>query len=647
MILKRVRVENFRAIRDETVEFGRHTAILGGNGAGKSTILRAIDRFYAPQTTVEADDFFGRRLDAAIEISLTFTGFNPDETERFGDRIIDGEMTVTRVFDAAGGRANGRYFGSTWQYQPFAEIRQLNGAVEKRQRFNELHEALGLSRASNLGDVEAQMVAWEAANRHQCNLVRDDGQFFGFQNVGRGSLQKSTSFVFIPAVRDASNDSVDARGAVIARLMELVVRNAVQRRPDFREFQGRTSDEYRELVSPERLPELNGLSDGLTATLKDFYADAAVNLQWRTPNDFEVPLPAADVSLAEDGFDGPVDRKGHGLQRAFIVTLLQHLARAGSAELNALPADGDEPQEEPAPYVLPGLILAIEEPELYQHPTKQRHFANVLRRLSDGSLPGVAAQTQVIFASHSALFVSIDRFDEVRLARRFTPENGGDRECRITTTTFGAVIERLAHAHQINPDAFTLDGLRSRLHVIGPELAEGFFADVAVLVEGVSDRAALLGAAKVMGIDLEAMGIAVLNAEGKTKIDKPAAIFTELGIPTYVVFDCDAARNGEGPNNRALQRMLGEQAPFDCETRVTATYASFHEKAEQVLSAELTAEVFDAQVQAAQARFGIKKKEALKTPAAMSAILSAAADQGRRSATMEAIIAAIVAKRGA
>lgn len=33
----------------------------------------------------------------------------------------------------------------------------------------------------------------------------------------------------------------------------------------------------------------------------------------------------------------------------------------------------------------PDLILAIEEPELYQHPTKQRHFARVLDALSSGN----------------------------------------------------------------------------------------------------------------------------------------------------------------------------------------------------------------------------------------------------------------------
>ena len=53
---------------------------------------------------------------------------------------------------------------------------------------------------------------------------------------------------------------------------------------------------------------------------------------------------------------------------------------------------------------------AIEEPELYQHPSRQRHLASVLLNLAKGAIPGVAENTQVIYATHSPLFVGLDRF---------------------------------------------------------------------------------------------------------------------------------------------------------------------------------------------------------------------------------------------
>jgi AAA15 family ATPase/GTPase len=59
MILKGARIVNFRSLQNVEVSFGRQTAILGGNGAGKSTILKAIEKFYSPSASVTPDDFFG------------------------------------------------------------------------------------------------------------------------------------------------------------------------------------------------------------------------------------------------------------------------------------------------------------------------------------------------------------------------------------------------------------------------------------------------------------------------------------------------------------------------------------------------------------------------------------------------------------
>lgn len=648
MILKRARVQNFRAIRDATVEFGNHTAILGGNGAGKSTILRAIERFYSPSATVEPDDFFGRRFNQPIDITLTFSEFNDDERERFGDRIRNGEMSVSRIFEGGGGRTSGRYFGRSLQYPPFAGIRASEvGAREKRAAFNALAPELGLPNAANADELAARMSEWEHEHPEHCEDRLDDGAFFGFANVARGNLQKSTSFVFIPAVRDASADSVDGRGAVVAKLMELVVRSAVQQREDVRSFQERVSGEYRELVDPARLPELNELATGLSDTLRDYYPDAGVALRWQPPSDFTVPLPTADVLLEEDGFRGPVDRKGHGLQRAFIVTLLQHLARAGSADQNAAADVNLVPEPQPD-YVLPGLILAIEEPELYQHPTKQRHFAKVLRRLTDGTLPGVAARTQVMFASHSPLFVSLDRFDEVRLARRRVGENGAEKECAITSSTLDRVADRLAEAHQAAPGRFTAATVRPRLHIIGPELAEGFFGDLVVLTEGISDRAALMAAAQMEGFDLEAMGVAVLWVDGKTKLDKPALVFQELGIPTYVVFDCDNHAGDLAAPNRALQRLHGADQVLDACERVEDLYACFEDKLERTIRADLTQAVFDAVVAQTQIALGMEDRdEVLKSPAAMTMVLGLAKAEGRECASLNAIVHKIRERRAA
>lgn len=213
MILKRIAVRNFRSIRNAVVETSGQMAIVGGNGTGKSTLLRAVDRFYSQSTTVEADDFFARQLTAPIEIELTFVSFSDAEREMFASRIHNEEMTIVRVFEAGGGRNNGRYYGVMSQHGAFSAIRQAGGAAPTRAAYSQLRAQGGiyeeLPAVARADQVEPALAEWERVHAELCEMGRDDGQFFGFTNVARGSLQKATSFVFIPAVRDVSADAID------------------------------------------------------------------------------------------------------------------------------------------------------------------------------------------------------------------------------------------------------------------------------------------------------------------------------------------------------------------------------------------------------------------------------------------------------
>jgi putative ATP-dependent endonuclease of the OLD family len=667
MILKKAHIKNFRSLKDVSISFEKQTAILGGNGAGKSTILKALERFYGPSTSISLDDFFGKDVDDSIEIALTFTDFNDSESEIFGSRIVNNELNVVRVFDLKSGRNSGRYYGFIRGYEPFDAIRNLDKATAKRSAYKELRTSNAalyedLQDVTKAEDIDAQFVAWEQSHPDKCQLIRDDGQFLGFTNVAKGSLSKSTNFVFIPAVRDAAIDAVDGRGSAIARLMELVVKSAVQRRKDFQQWQEKTSSEYKQLVNPDNLTELKGLADDLTKSLRMLYEDTAVSLEWQPPADFTVPLPAADVLLEDGGFPSSVEKQGNGLQRAFILTLLQHLARAtvlntqtpvDEIEIDDTTKAGVVPDLKAipeTPALLPGLILAIEEPELYQHPTKQRHFARVLSLLSDGSLPGVAAKMQIAFASHSPYFVCIDRFDEVRLARRQPIPDVKHKECTLRESSLHRVCELLEHAHGKPPGTFTETGLRSRLHIITPEVAEGFFADAVVLVEGESDRAALKAIAAMKEVDFEAMGIAVLSVNGKNNLDRPAAIFMSLEIPVYAIWDCDRAAEKidyEG-TNRALQRLFGvsDEYVVAAGTIIADKFACFDARLEKTLEAELGAQQLEAALTEVMKDFSVGRKEdAIKAPMIMRHALAKLAEQKIYSNSLETILEKICALR--
>jgi predicted ATP-dependent endonuclease of OLD family len=185
------------------------------------------------------------------------------------------------------------------------------------------------------------------------------------------------------------------------------------------------------------------------------------------------------------------------------------------------------------------LILAIEEPELHQHPGRQRHLANILMKLSRGQIPGVAEWTQVVYCTHLHLFISLDRFDEVRLARKVQVADGKPKVSQLVTHSLDYAADRFWTAEGMQPPKYTGETLRPGLAALFDQVSEGLFASVAVLVEGISDRAAIVGAALASGYDLESMGISVIPCGGKHAVGTAAAVFIPFRIPTYCVWDSD------------------------------------------------------------------------------------------------------------
>jgi hypothetical protein len=539
---------------------------------------------------------------------------------------------------------------------------EIEGAAARRNAFNAIPregQYADLNSAKNAGELTEAIAAWEQAHPELCEAVQDDGQFFGFTNVANGSLQKATSFVLVPAVRDASIDAVDAKNSAIGQLMELIVRSAVQSRQDIQAFQAQISERYRTLTDPANLTELGGLATDISGTLQQYYSEVGVSLTWRPAEDFAVPLPSAEVKLKDDDVEVLVDRAGHGVQRAFVLALLQHLARANiTAALTqeAAAADAQEPAAEPAPApvqpVMPGLILAIEEPELYQHPTKQRHFARVLNDLSRGKIPGMATSTQIIFATHSPLFVAMDRFDEVRLFRKVKPAADQRKQAVCSTANLSTVVTTIETAAQKPAGTFSVESTKTRLHVIGPEVGEGFFAKTVVLVEGVSDKAALIAAAAMKNVSFEAEGIAILPVNGKENLDKPWAVFTSIGIPVYAIWDSDKgnAKNAEASirANKHLLRLVGApQVDVDYPEAITDKYACFSDKLETTLKAEIGDALLLEVLQAKVDEFGLKSKEdGLKNPEIMTQVLAAAVAKKAMSKSLDQIVDRILVLNG-
>lgn len=671
MVIRSVRVRNFRAIKDAELRCDALTALVGANGVGKSSFLHALRLFYSQAPKLDADDFYNQDTAAEISIAVCFTDLSAAARDLMAAYVQGDTLTVERVFTLDEGKVTAKYHGASLQHEGFRELRETlatRGAREARRVYDGLRqrpEYADLPPWTNVSEVAGALSAWEAANPDQCVRQRDDGQFFGFKEVAAGYLGRFTRFLFVPAVRDAAEDAAEGRGSLLTELVDLVVRSALAQKQELHALRADVQSRYKEIMDPARLPELCDLSSEMTATLKAFVPDASVDLRWQPVDQLDIPLPRTDVRLVEDGYSSPVARTGHGLQRAFILTMLQQLAAAQqnaaraaepgqeSSRTDTAGEAGSGAGERVAPSgnvgesEVPDLVLAIEEPELYQHPNRQRHIARILRDLSTGRTPGVAERTQVLYTTHSPLFVGVDRVDQIRLLRKDPGKPGEPKVTRVVSTDLDQVAKAVWKAEGEPDGTFNAQTIRPRLQsIMTPFTSEGFFAEVAVLVEGEDDRAAIMGVAQAMDCDLEREGISVIPCGGKTNLDRPAIIFSQLGVPVYLVWDADKGDKSARPeDNHRLLRLM-EQPVVDWPCQVHDRFACFAVDLETTLRDEIGAADFERLLQKCQDSLHIpKRKHAVKNPVVITTIVREAADKGHRSPTLETIIAKIVALR--
>jgi predicted ATP-dependent endonuclease of OLD family len=647
MIIKEVRVKNFRSILDESLPCDLLTALVGRNGAGKSSFLQALELFYDSAVKVTVEDFYAEDTTQDIEIAITFSDLTTKEREFFSAYIDNDTLTVVRVFSLVPGRKSGTYHGMRLQNPDFAEVRGAGGRRDISAKYNELRsneKYASLPSVRTADQALEELQKWEYENPGACTRTRDDGQFFGFTEVGQGYLGRHTRFIRVSAVRDASDDATEKRGSCVTEIMDLVVRNTLARRNDVTAFKEETQGKYRDLLAPAKLTELADLQAQLSHTLKYYAPEASVALRWAELSDINIPMPQAQVKLLEDGYESSVERTGHGLQRAFILTMLQHLIAARETGEATEDDSKAESSKREGPY-LPSLVLAIEEPELYQHPSRQRHLASVLLKLASGTIPGVAKKTQVIYTTHSPLFVGLDRFDQIRLLRKIDGEPGQPRVTNVAKAELAAVADEIWIAGDQQGTKYTAETLRPRLRTLMTSwVNEGFFADVVVLVEGEDDRAAILGASKSMGHDFDSADISVIPCVGKHNLDRPLVIFRQLEIPSYIIWDGDHGGNDAKPeSNRYLLRLVG-QPEDDWPYGVGDRHACFKTKLETKLSEELGKDLFDRLLSETQNEFGIHKKaDALKNPGVLQQVIEKAAAEGKTSLTLKSIVEKIIA----
>lgn len=544
MKIQSVRIRNFRTLNDVTITFDSVTTFIGPNGAGKSTVLRALDWFFngKPGALTERDCSFGATAET-IEVQVAFTALTDKDRTALGKYAPDGVATFT-AWKRRSQDGTEVLSANAKGLPEFNAIKAAGNATAKKEMYAVLRSSradLNLPAASTGAAVEQAMTAWEASHTDQLVDSPEALQtnFFGFNSGSK--MSGLFDFVLVTADLRASEESIDGKSSIIGRILERSVDRAA------------ADDEIAKIVEESRAKQqqvyeqkfkaqLAAITTQLNEVVSSYSPGRAVTV---SPAEVELKAPRTtfDVAVLDGTTATVVERQGHGFQRTLLISALQLLAQSGAASAEGV------------------ICLAIEEPELFQHPIQAQAFAKVLRSLAEDA----DKRIQVAYATHSPYFLEARHFDQVRRLTRSADKNPAVSVHFATVDEVKKILNGIVDADQI---ARHLDG------IVTSQLAVALFAARTLLVEGTTEAAVLYGIGDRNAVgQLESQGLSIVSANGKGGIPLAHAILVSLGIPTYVLFDGDSGFEARFKALGKTQAVIeGERKKLSTENRRLLKY---------------------------------------------------------------------------
>jgi putative ATP-dependent endonuclease of OLD family len=193
MKIESVRIQNFRAFKDETIYFDNYNCFIGPNGAGKSTVMNALNVFFRQYkdsktdlSKLSIDDFHHKDVSCPILITVTFPDLSESAKEALSDYIRQGKLIVTAKaeYDEGTERAEVKQYGNRLGMTQFREWFEADKsrlpAAELKQIFSNLRSQWpDIATASTKADMAAALNEYEANHPEKCSLIPSEDQFYG------------------------------------------------------------------------------------------------------------------------------------------------------------------------------------------------------------------------------------------------------------------------------------------------------------------------------------------------------------------------------------------------------------------------------------------------------------------------------------
>lgn len=526
--IKRLHVQNFKALKDIEFDLSPFSCVIGENNSGKSTLMKALVLFLK-QSKISETDCYNKNepiiISAVIGVSQDDLLLVQEEQhrERISDIMSNGEIKLTVRFplgDKPKMTCTKKIPADPkWDEKAISELlKGKKGAELKTDALSQYPEA-----ASFINAIDAPTITKvkEALDTYVKTLPDEAWKEDDFCPLPTG-LDASVKAllpdpIYIEAVKDISDDMKTTERSVFGKLLGMIF-ESISSTEDMEKFKQTLIDLNEKLnvsvkedgtKEDRRFEQIKNLEIEIGRNLSEHFPEAKVSISIPPP-DLTKVLQSATLRINE-GVEGDIETKGDGLKRSVVFSLFKtyaNLCRTKTENGNPIRSSGH--------------LILFEEPELYLHPKAQQVLFE--------SLADVSRNAQIVVCTHSPLFFSSSTTKSFAKLYKVSGENSSPPYAKIISVDF---------EQELSPkDAFQL------LCYENNNVA--FFADTVLLVEGDSDVAVTKHLSRLLNTawDFEKGRICLVKVGGKGNFRKFREFFTHFNVRSVVLGDLDVVLHG-------------------------------------------------------------------------------------------------------
>ncbi len=558
MKIKRLYIENFRAIARFDKVIGPYTTFIGYNGGGKSSILHAVRWFFEDFDLTRAD-VFSEGIEEPdltslpdVKVTVTFDSLTEIDRANFGPYATGEEIVLTRVGGA--GRPS-KLYGERLVCASFKNIRKEKTVSAQRKLAEELMASsqlfadLQIDNKTTKQELLKRLDNWEAdpQNRKHLETIDDEEANHFFGAVGSDKLKIASGFVFIPAAPDLTGQfDISGKGSalqlLIGDILKGVVGESINR---WTEQNQRVLNELETIISDTAADRLNERARQVNHHLGQYLPGVEITFEAGLQDWAPRANPVAQSRMRRGERDFFIESEGHGVQRATLLALLQATAESRTAPASTGGEDRDNEQHHREDQ-RSSLIVFVEEPEVYQHPVQARMMA---RSFAKAARTG---NVQFVLATHSPYFL-----DPLEIHNTFRVENFPTGSEASRPNPHGVLANKKSNGEL---DKYFLDSV-----------IESLFSRAALVVEGDTERAIFdTLPCGDDGLTLRDLGISVAVAAGSNSLLDMAQLIHDFGVPVFVVRDGDSDRSialetAKNKSRSEIEKIFGCEPDFENE----------------------------------------------------------------------------------